>query len=305
MSWPAYLDLCESGELGERASRALAQLADCTLCPRACHVDRGAGETGVCGVGRRAILASAGPHFGEERVLRGNGGSGTVFFSGCNLNCVFCQNWDISHERGGRPAGPGPLAAAMLDLQALGCHNINLVTPSHVVPQVLEALAFAVKGGLRLPLVYNTSAYDAVQTLRLLDGVVDVYMPDFKYWSEASSERFLTAGDYPRRAREAIAEMHRQTGDLELDDEGVARRGLLVRHLVMPGAGQESAAILGWLAALSPDTFVNVMAQYRPQGDVAADPDRFAGIAHKPTSDEFTATLETAARLGLRRVGAA
>jgi putative pyruvate formate lyase activating enzyme len=305
VSWPAYLDLYESGELGERAERALAQLAACTLCPRACRVDRTSGETGVCGIGRTAVVASTGPHFGEERVLRGSGGSGTIFFCGCNLNCVFCQNWDISHERHGREVGADELGAAMLELQALGCHNINLVTPSHVVPQILEALSPAVEGGLTLPIVYNTSGYDAVETLRLLYGVVDIYMPDFKYWTDERAERFLTARDYPQRAREAIAEMHRQTGDLELDRFGIARRGVLVRHLVMPDATTESEATLSWIASLIPDTFVNVMAQYRPQGAVLDDPRRFAEIDRQPSSDEYDTVLKTAARLGLHRASAA
>jgi putative pyruvate formate lyase activating enzyme len=192
----------------------------------------------------------------------------------------------------------------MLGLQALGCLNINFVTPSHVVPQILKALVEAAAGGLRLPIVYNTGAYDAVATLRLLDGVVDIYMPDFKYWSPAAAERYLTAGDYPQRARQAIAEMYRQAGDLQLDGDGVARRGLLVRHLVMPGGYDESAAIFDWLAALSPATFVNVMAQYRPVGRARACPDELPVIARPPSRAEYARAVERARSAGLTRAAA-
>jgi len=313
---PAYLQTARDGLLTGRVSTATAALRDCDLCPRRCHVDREAGELGRCGIGRRAMVADAGPHHGEEPVLTGatgasladlarGGGSGTVFFSGCSLGCTFCQNWEISHERRGLPADAGRLAAVLLDLQERGCHNINLVTPSHVVAQLLEALPAAIDGGLRLPIVYNTSAYDAVETLRLLDGVVDIYMPDFKYWSEERGATYLRAADYPAVARASIAEMHRQVGDLEVDDDGIARRGLLVRHLVMPEALEESEAIFAWLAGLSRETFVNVMPQYRPAGAAARDPAVAPASGRRLGRDEYAATLAAAERAGLRRAGRA
>jgi len=312
MDQPAYLSHAASGELRRRAQQAVDLLTECTQCPRRCGVDRTAGELGVCGIGRRAVVADAGPHFGEERCLTGRagpggmpgGGSGTVFFAGCNLGCTFCQNWGISHDRYGRPADADQLAGLMIHLQELGCLNINLVTPSHVVAQVLEALVVAVERGLRLPIVYNSGGYDAVQTLRLLDGVVDIYMPDFKYWTARSSAAYLCAVDYPETARAAIAEMHRQTGDLVLDDEGVARRGLLVRHLVMPGADDESEAILLWLASLSRHTFVNVMAQYRPEGAARRDPAQAPAGGRRLSPREHACALAIAQSLGLHRAAA-
>lgn len=257
------------------------------------------------------MVASWGPHFGEEDCLVGRqrhhfgqgAGSGTIFFAGCNLGCLFCQNWDISHRAEGEPADAETLAEIMLKLQRLGCLNINLVTPSHVVPQILAGLALAVPAGLRLPIVYNTSAYDDVGTLRLLDGVVDIYMPDFKYWSAERAAAALTAADYPRRARRAIREMHRQVGDLSLDGEGIARRGLLVRHLAMPDCLDESAAVFDWLAALSPATFVNVMGQYRPAGPAARRPADLPYLSRPLRSDELAATLARARAAGLTRAG--
>jgi putative pyruvate formate lyase activating enzyme len=307
----AYVALAGSGELQRRASAALAKLGHCELCPRRCGADRAADKRGFCGVGRLAVVADAAPHFGEERCLVGaapgwtaafvnRGGSGTVFFAGCNLGCTFCQNWEISHERRGREADAPGLAGLMLDLQQRGCLNINLVTPSHVVPQILEALVLASKGGLRLPIVYNSGGYDTVETLLLLDGVIDIYMPDFKFWSARSSAAYLGAADYPEKARAAIAEMHRQTGDLRLED-GIARRGLLVRHLVMPNATAETDSILAWLAALSPSTFVNVMAQYRPEGAARHDPTLAPAGGRGLGVDEYACALAAARELGLVR----
>jgi putative pyruvate formate lyase activating enzyme len=264
-TYPAYLALHESGELHRRAGRGLEELRSCTACPWCCGVDRLAEETKVCRVGRHAPVSSAFAHFGEEDCLRGDSGSGTIFFSFCNLRCVFCQNHDISQAEAGDQLTSNQLADLMLILQSQGCHNINFVTPEHVVPLILEALPRAVAGGLRLPIVYNTSAYDALSSLALMDGVVDIYMPDFKYWSVERSRRYLKAKNYPQVARAAFREMHRQVGDLALDERGIARRGLLVRHLVMPGALEESREILRWLALeISPETYVNVMGQYRP-----------------------------------------
>jgi putative pyruvate formate lyase activating enzyme len=243
-------------------------------------------------------VASYGPHHGEEDCLRGWGGSGTIFFAGCNLLCVFCQNWETSHECEGEIAAPEQLADMMLQLQAHGCHNINWVTPTHVVPQALEALAIAAERGLRLPIVYNTSGYDSVKTLRLLDSVVDIYMPDFKFWDPEISERFLHARDYPEAARRAIREMHRQVGVLQLDADGLARRGVLVRHLVMPNELAGTRPTAEWLAReLSPETYINIMAQYHPAGEAC----RHADIARPITPAEFCRADQAARTAGLQR----
>jgi len=309
---PAYLALLRSGELERRVETARGWLACCRACPRECGADRASGVAGACRVARLALVDAAFPHHGEEAVLSGRRGSGTIFFGGCNLRCVFCQNWEISQAAGGAELDAEELANAMLRLQLLGCHNINWVTPEHVVPQALEALLLAARAGLRLPVVYNTSAYDALDSLRLLDGVVDVYMPDFKLWRPATAERLLGAIDYPARARAAIVEMRRQVGDLVLDGEGIARRGLLVRHLVMPGLGEETAAILAWLGAeVSRDTWVNVMGQYRPAHRVgepapagAPESSRYADIARRPSPAELAAAFAAARRAGLWRFDA-
>ncbi|MBI4956325.1 MAG: radical SAM protein [Myxococcales bacterium] len=294
---PAYLALAATGELEARAAEAVGSLASCEVCPRNCRIDRLADEVKLCATGRRARVSSHFPHFGEEDCLRGAHGSGTIFFAFCNLKCVFCQNHDTSQAGAGREVTAEGLAAMTLELQALGCHNVNLVTPEHVVPEVLEALVVAVRGGLRLPLVYNTSGYDSLGSLRLLDGVVDVYMPDFKLWSPAAAARYLKAKDYPEVARAALREMHRQVGALVLDEAGLARRGVLVRHLVMPGLLEESAAIFRFLAELSPDTYVNVMDQYRPEYRTSAYPE----IDRRPTAAEMERAYALARAAGLHR----
>jgi len=303
---PAYVRLHRSGELAQRARTAVEELSECCVCPRRCRVNRLANQVRVCGVGRFARVSSAFPHFGEEDCLRGRRGSGTIFFSGCNLKCVFCQNWDISQRAAGRELRPEQIAELMLQLQAVGCHNINLVTPEHVVPQVLEALAVAADRGLRLPLVYNTSAYDSLRSLELLDGVVDIYMPDFKFWRPETARRLAKAPDYPDRARAALKEMHRQVGPLKLGPDGTARRGVLVRHLVLPGLLDETEAILQWLAEeLSRDTFVNIMAQYHPDNRVGRQDRRgqvqYAEINRPPTADEIRRAFQAARRAGLWR----
>src|SRR5262245_46222412 len=261
---PGYRLLLRTGELARRVEAALAELASCTVCPRDCRVDRlhavpaavdgpprDAGHARAvpahvpkgtaCFTGRQVRVASAFPHFGEEDCLRGWNGSGTIFFSFCNLRCVFCQNWDISQAGEGREVLGTDLAQMMLDLQERGCHNVNFVTPEHVVPQLLEGLLLAAKAGFRLPIVYNTSAYDSLRSLELLGGIVDIYMPDFKYWDPANARRYVKAEEYPEVARRTIREMHRQVGPLCFDGDGLAVRGLLVRHLVMPG-GLEDAS---------------------------------------------------------------
>ncbi len=301
---PAYLPLHQSGELQRRVERALGALRACRVCPRNCDVNRLEDKYAFCKTGRHAVVASHFPHFGEEDCLRGWNGSGTIFFSHCNLRCVFCQNYDISQAARlsqVRPTPPERLAQLMLELQRRGCHNINFVTPEHVVPQALEALALAVEGGLRLPLVYNTSAYDSAESLELLDGVVDIYMPDFKYWKPESAERYLKAPDYPEVARARIKEMHRQVGDLRLDGRGLAYRGLNIRHLVMPGALEETAAILRWIGQeLGANTYVNLMDQYYPAGRVSAT--LYPELDRRLRPEEFREAERLAAVAGLRRL---
>ncbi len=275
MSWPAYLDTYRSGALAERIAEGRRVLERCTVCPRDCKVDRMADERKLCHTGRKARVSTHFAHFGEEDCLRGWSGSGTIFLSWCNLKCVFCQNWETSNEGQGVEVDAEQLAAMMLELQAQGCHNINFVTPEHVVPQVLEALPPAIEGGLRVPIVYNTSAYDSLHSLRLMDGIVDIYLPDFKYWDPHRAARYLKAKDYPQVARAAIAEMHRQVGPLVVDDLGLARRGVIVRHLVMPEGLPDTAEILRWLGELDRRTYVNIMDQYHPDGRVIRQPEKF------------------------------
>jgi putative pyruvate formate lyase activating enzyme len=296
----AYLHL-PLATLRERAALAVRALEACTLCPRNCKVNRLAGQVAVCKTGRRARVASFFPHFGEEDCLRGWNGSGTIFFAWCNLRCVFCQNFDVSQQGAGEEVDAEWLAGMMVALQARGCHNINLVTPEHVVPQILEALPIAVARGLRIPLVYNTGAYDGLESLRLLDGTVDIYMPDFKVWDETLALRYLRARDYPSVARAAIREMHRQVGDLVIDADGLACRGLLVRHLVMPGGIAGTREIMRFLAReISPDTYVNLMDQYFPAGRVSEE--RFPEINRRISGAEYEAALGAAREEGIRRL---
>jgi putative pyruvate formate lyase activating enzyme len=297
----SYLKAAKSGLLDQRIGESWRLLERCTLCPRRCKVDRLAGKFGLCRTGFHATVASYGPHFGEEAVLVGKYGSGTIFFCGCSLLCAFCQNYDISH--------PGPrdclkvddhrLAQMMVELQDKGCHNINLVTPSHVVPQILAALPLAIAGGLTVPLVYNSSGYDLVSSLILLDGIVDIYMPDFKFWSARSAERYADAADYPEIARRALKEMQRQVGDLRQNGQGHAERGLLVRHLLMPGGASETDAILQFLAEeISVDCYVNIMDQYRPAGRI----DAFAELEEAISAEEYQQAMLRAEAYGLTRL---
>ena len=299
----AYLALFESGELKWRVEIAREMLRSCTACPRSCRVDRLADKFAVCRTGRYGIVSSHFAHFGEEDCLRGRRGSGTIFFSGCNLRCVFCQNFDISWQPKGVPATPEKLARMMLDLQRQGCHNINFVTPEHVVPQIIEALPPAIEAGLRVPLVYNTSAYDSMESLALMDGIVDIYMPDFKYWDGEMARKYSRAPDYPQVARRTIKEMHRQVGELVFDEEGLARRGLLIRHLVMPDDIAGTQEVARWIAReLSPNTYVNFMAQYYPAGKVSAR--EFAEINRRISPEEYELALDAARRAGLKRLDA-
>jgi len=299
---PAYLSRLDPGVLARRAETARRHLADCDLCARYCHVDRFAGiEGAVCRTGERASVASFGAHHGEEDCLRGWAGSGTIFFGWCNLRCVYCQNWDISHRGIGHEVDAATLAGMMLELQTRGCHNINLVSPSHVVAQIIEALSIAVARGLRLPLVYNTGGYDSLEALRLLDGIVDIYMPDMKYGDSALARKYSKVRDYVAANRIAVKEMHRQVGDLVMDERGIAQRGLLVRHLVLPGGIAGTEEVLAFLASeVSRDSYVNLMDQYRPcyRADEYPDIDRPLSVA------EYDAALAAAARHGITRLDA-
>ncbi len=305
MAWPAYLGL-GAGKVAARAETARGLLGPdrCGVCPRLCKVNRLADQRGLCAIGRQAVVASHFPHFGEEDCLRGTNGSGTIFFSGCNLRCVFCQNFGISWQAHGEPATPGRLAAMMLALQDRGCHNINLVTPEHVVPQILQALPPAIDGGLQLPIVYNTSAYDTPDSLAVMDGIVDIYLPDIKVWTPGSARRYLRMPGYPRVAREALKEMNRQVGPLRFGEDGLARRGLLVRHLVMPGMVEETESILRYVAEeLGTGTYVDLMAQYYPAGLVGKNSrDGYAEIGRHLARDEYQRAAAFARELGLRRL---
>lgn len=295
----SYVKLHERGQLADRVAQAVSRLKSCRLCPRNCDVNRLNDEKGFCRTGRNAVLTSFNQHFGEERPLVGRGGSGTIFFASCNMLCSFCQNFEISHGMQGREVTAPQLAAVMLNLADAGAHNINFVTPSHIVPQILEALLIAVEQGLNLPLVYNSGGYDSVDTLKLLDGVFDIYMPDFKFWDNKWSERLCNIPDYHERVTEAVTEMHRQVGDLAMDEDGIATRGLLVRHLVMPNGIAGTPDVMRFLAdSISAGTYVNVMAQYRPRGTAAQEADIDRGIS----TNEFAAAVQTARDAGLTRL---
>ena len=297
---PAYLPLLESGELARRVDEAWRHLEDCDLCARYCFVNRRATiEGAVCRTGERARVASYGAHHGEEDPLRGWAGSGTIFFSWCSLRCVFCQNWDISQKGIGREAEPAEIADMMLELQRQGCHNINLVTPSHVVAQIIAAVHDAAKRGLRLPLVYNTGGYDSPEALALLDGVVDIYMPDMKYGDSTLARKYSKVRNYVEANQRAVREMHRQVGDLLLDENGIALRGLLVRHLVLPEDIAGTEKVLEFLAQeISRDTYLNLMDQYRP----CYRTDEYPELNRPITATEYADALATAERLGLQRL---
>ncbi len=296
---PAYLRLLRSGELVARVEAAGAHLSHCDLCPRRCGVDRRQTIRGaVCRTGERSVVQAYGPHHGEEPPLSGRRGSGTIFFGWCSLRCVFCQNWQISQRPGGYEVDAGRLAGMMLELQAAGCHNVNLVTPSHVVAQVLAGVLLAAAAGLRVPLVYNTGGYDSLEALALLDGVVDIYMPDMKYGDSDIARRLSHVRDYVAVNEAAVREMHRQVGDLVLDERGVARRGLLVRHLVLPGGLAGTEHVLEFIAReISPRTYVNVMDQYRP----CYRADEVPALARPIRPEEYDEATDHARRLGLTR----
>ncbi len=295
---PAYARLEEEGELAGRIEEAYRIFKNCELCPRRCEVDRQGGEKGFCRAPKRAVVYSRQSHFGEELPLVGQGGSGTIFFSNCNLRCVFCQNWPIAHEGRGRVVSDEELAKMMLDLQLKGCHNINLVTPTHVMPNILNAIRIALKDGLHLPVCYNTSGYERAEMIKMLDGIVDIYLPDYKFMDGAEAERYnlAEAYDYPQKTGEAIIEMHRQVGDLVTDERGIAQSGLMVRHLVMPNRVAGTKEFVHWVAEnLSTDTYVNIMSQYRVEHKAY----EYEKIARAITPEEFVEAMEWAKDAGL------
>ncbi len=295
----SYRELLKTGELERRAKRALELLEECRLCPRECKVNRLKDERGACRTGRKAVVSSYGPHFGEEAPLVGFNGSGTIFFTWCNSRCVFCQNYEISQLGEGEPVSPEALAEMMLALQRMGCHNINFVTPTHVVPQILEALIIAAEKGLNVPLVYNTGGYDSVETLKLLEGIFDIYMPDMKYSDPEIAEKYSGLKNYPEINKAAVKEMHRQVGDLLLDECGIATRGLLVRHLVLPNGLAGTEEIVRFIAReISPNTYVNIMDQYRPCYRAYEYPE----LSRRITAQEYLAAVRAAEEAGLRRL---
>ncbi len=297
---PIYLDINKEIE-DICLNWAKEELKNCSACPRRCNVNRFSNELGHCKIGRYARVSSAFPHFGEEACLVGWHGSGTIFFSGCNLNCVFCQNYEISQYPSGPECSPEVIAEMMLHLQSLGCHNINLVSPSHVIPQIIEALIIAKKNDLRMPIVYNSNAYDSVESLKILENWIDIYMPDIKYWETNTAKMYSYAENYPDIAKTAIKEMHRQVGDLILTSDGIAQRGLLIRHLVMPTLVNEAKEILQWLATnISKNTYINIMEQYRPAYKIPTHPE-YSNISRRPTREEIEDVRSFAVSVGLWR----
>ncbi len=295
MTYPSYLRLYESGELKERVEKAKELLLSCRVCPHRCEVNRLENELGYCRTGKSAIVSSYFPHHGEEFPIRGFRGSGTIFFSYCNMRCVYCQNYEISHFGEGREVSPEELADMMLELQDMGVHNINLVSPSHVVPQILVALYIAVQKGLKVPLVYNTSSFDSLESLKLLDGVVDIYLADLKYLSRDFGRKYSKVKDYPSYAKEAIREMYRQVGNLKVDGRGIAVRGLIVRHLVLPNDISTTREVMNFLRSIDPELTVNVMDQYFPFYKAKDYPE----LARRITREEYERALVEAENLTL------
>ena len=295
---PSYISLFEKGQLDQRVQLLQEFLRECHLCPRECRIDRLNGEIGYCGAGSELMISSAFPHFGEEPPLVGHHGSGTIFLTHCNLRCIFCQNYDISHQGRGDRITALDMARVMVKLQEMGCHNINFVTPTHYAPQITASLPKAVEMGLRLPIVYNCSGYESIEVIRLLEGIVDIYMPDVKYMDEKHSKRFSNAPDYPEAIKKVLKEMHRQVGDLTTNSKGIAERGLLIRHLVMPGGVASSEAVLKFIAEeISVHSYVNVMAQYHPQYRA----DEYPEISRRITHKEFLEAIQLAKGFHLYR----
>jgi len=293
---PSYIQSYKKGNLLDAVEKSWKILEECILCPRECRVNRLKGETGYCRTDATALVSSVGPHFGEEQELVGRGGSGTIFFANCTLSCVFCQNYDISQLGHGRKVDTNELAESMLYLQSIGCHNINFVTPTHVVPQILKSLIPAIEGELNIPLVYNCGGYESVQTLKLFEGIIDIYMPDAKYGEEKEAKKYSNVENYPEVNRSALKEMHSQVGDLIVKD-GIAEKGLLIRHLILPYNLAGSFKVLEFIAKLSKNSFVNIMDQYRPFY-IAHD---YFLLQRRITHDEYTQVTEYAKKLGLKR----
>ncbi|MBT9130688.1 MAG: hypothetical protein DDT40_00322 [candidate division WS2 bacterium] len=309
---PQYLELIKTGEIDERINKLFNILQDCVLCSRKCHINRIKGERGYCQAGRELEISSFGPHFGEEEPLVGSqslvisylgrvkpvGGSGTIFLTHCSLRCSYCQNYVISHLGEGKTVSPEKFAQIMLELQNAGCYNINLVTPTHYIPQLIKSLKIAEKIGLNLPVVYNCGGYEEVTTIKLLDGLIDIYMPDIKYSSQESAQKYSDAPDYFERCKEAVKEMHRQVGDLKLNDKGIAFQGLLIRHLVLPENLAGSFEVLKFIASeISINSYVNIMDQYRPMFRAS----QYREINRLPTRQEIGSVMELAKNLGLTR----
>jgi len=296
---PSYLKLHQEGKLSQRIEALWAKLGSCDICPHKCEFNRLQDQKGICQTGKKAKVASFGPHFGEESPLVGRYGSGTIFFAHCNLGCIFCQNYDISHLGEGYPVDEGKIAEIMLSLQNLGCHNINFVTPTHVVPQIVKALPFAIDQGLNVPLVYNTGGYDSVDTLKLLDGIFDIYMPDLKYSDDKIGQRYCSAKNYSKIARQAIKMMYKQVGDLVIDDRGIAQRGLLIRHLILPEDLAGTYQAMKFIAEeISPNTYVNLMDQYRP----CFKANDYPPLDRRITQEEFIRAVKIAWDFGIKRL---
>jgi putative pyruvate formate lyase activating enzyme len=294
---PSYLKLYKSGELERRVVRLYKILESCELCPRKCRVNRVEGEKGYCGSGMSLTISSYGSHFGEEPEITGFNGSGTIFLTNCNLLCVYCQNYETSHLGDGEEVSISKAVEVMLSLQTRGCHNINLVTPTHYTPQLVKTIFEATGRGLKLPIFWNCSGYENVETIKLLDGIVDIYKPDMKYSESESAKKYSNAPDYFERSKEAIREMHRQVGDLKVNERGIAYRGLLIRHLVLPNNLAGSEKVLEFAAELSKHCYVNIMAQYRPCGTAY----EYEELSRRITATEYLKVIDYARKLGLHR----
>ena len=296
---PIYIKTFRSGQLQEKIQTARKIMNACEICPRQCRVNRNSGETGICKTAGNAVLYRYKVHYGEETPLIGANGSGSFFFTHCNLRCIFCQNFEMSHQGKGREITAEEMAGMMLTLQKSGCSNINFITPTHVIPQILSALGIAIHKGLSIPLVYNSSGYESVETLKLLDGVIDIYMPDFKFWDPEISEKLCGVRDYAEKTRAAIIEMHRQTGDLVLDETGTARRGLLLRHLILPSGLAGTRDIMRFTARqISPNTYVNIMPQFKPYYRSR----EVRELMNRITECDYADVLKTAREEGITRI---
>jgi putative pyruvate formate lyase activating enzyme len=295
---PSYINLKKTGELGKKVAELYKILESCELCPRKCRVNRFENEKGYCQMGKDMVVSSYGPHFGEEKVLVGLFGSGTIFLAGCNLLCVYCQNYEVSYLREGGKISERRTADLMLDLQSRGCHNINFVTPTHFTPQLVKSLEIAAEEGLRIPIVWNCGGYENVEIIKILDGIVDIYMPDMKYGNNESARKYSNAPDYFERCKEAVEEMYYQVGDLKLDKDGVAYRGLLIRHLILPNNLAGSENVLYFVQKLSRNSYINIMDQYRPEGRAW----KYQELSRHILREEFTQAIEIANKLGLQRL---